>query len=243
MTIRHTSLEQIGQIYIPSVNWALMIACIFLVLEFHSSSNLAAAYGVAITTTMVVTTLLFYVLVRERWGWSQPLAMALTGVFLVIDLAFFGANITKIAYGGWVPLAVGVGVFTLMTTWHRGRQVLARRLRERAIPLELFLAELLSDPPIRVPGVAVFLSGNPIGTPPALRHNVAHNKVLHETVVIVSVETAETPHLVAQSGSPSRRSAKASGGLASASVSWKNQICRAYWPRSASRASTSAATT
>jgi KUP system potassium uptake protein len=197
MRIRHTSPQQIGQIYIPIVNWALMLACIALVLGFHSSSNLAAAYGVAITMTMVITTLLFYVLVRERWNWSLPVALAGCGFFLLIDLAFLGANLTKIGSGGWFPLAVGGTVFVLMSTWRRGRQILARRMRERLIPLELFLAELLSKPPIRVPGVAAFLSSNPVGTPPALRHNVAHNKVLHETVVIVCVQTVEIPHVAA----------------------------------------------
>ena len=197
LTIRHTSAHQIGQIYIPIVNWALMIACIATVLGFHSSSNLAAAYGVAITMTMVITTLLFYVLVRERWNWSLPVALAGCGFFLLIDLAFFGANLTKIRSGGWFPLAVAGMVFILMSTWRRGRQLVARRMRENLIPLELFLAELLSNPPIRVPGVAVFLSSNPVGTPPALRHNVAHNKVLHELCVIVCVQTAEIPHVAA----------------------------------------------
>ncbi len=195
LTIRHTSAHQIGQIYVPAVNWALMLACIGLVLGFHSSSNLAAAYGVAITMTMVITTLLFYVLVRSRWKWNRPLALALTGFFLVIDLAFLTANITKIAFGGWFPLLVAGFVFVTMSTWQRGRQIVASRLRHRMIPLELFLADLLSNLPMRVPGTAVFMSGNPIGTPPALRHNVAHNKVLHERVIILSVETAETPHL------------------------------------------------
>ena len=197
LTIRHTSAHQIGQIYIPIVNWALMLACIASVLGFHSSSNLAAAYGVAITMTMVITTLLFYVLVRDRWNWSLPVALAGCGFFLLIDLAFLGANLTKIRSGGWFPLVVAGVVFLLMSTWRRGRQLVARRMRENLIPLELFLAELLSNPPIRVPGVAVFLSSNPVGTPPALRHNVAHNKVLHELVVIVCVQTAEIPHVAA----------------------------------------------
>jgi KUP system potassium uptake protein len=197
LTIRHTSEHHIGQIYIPIVNWALMVACIASVLGFHSSSNLAAAYGVAITMTMVITTLLFYVLVRDRWNWSLPVALAGCGFFLLIDLAFLGANLTKIQSGGWFPLVVASVVFLLMSTWRRGRQLVARRMRENLIPLELFLAELLSNPPIRVPGVAVFLSSNPIGTPPALRHNVAHNKVFHELVVIVCVQTAEIPHVAA----------------------------------------------
>jgi KUP system potassium uptake protein len=197
VTILHTSPQQIGQIYIPFINWALMLACIALVLGFHSSSNLAAAYGVAITITMVITTLLFFVLVRDRWKWPLPVAILVCGSFLILDLAYFGANITKIDDGGWFPLAVGAVAFTLMSTWRRGRTVLSSRLRERLVPLELFLAELLSAPPPRVPGIAVFMSGNPIGTPPALRHNVKHNKVLHETVILLSIDTAEVPHVPA----------------------------------------------
>jgi KUP system potassium uptake protein len=195
LTIRHTSSQQIGQIYVPAVNWLLMVACILLVIMFRSSSNLAAAYGVAITMTMVITTMLFYVLVRDRWKWHPAVAIAVSGLFFVVDLSFLGANLTKIAYGGWFPLLVAGGVFVTMSTWRRGREILAARLRHRLIPLELFLADLLVNPPIRVPGTAIFMSGNPIGTPPALRHNVVHNKVLHETVVILSVETAEIPHV------------------------------------------------
>jgi KUP system potassium uptake protein len=195
LTIRHTSSEQIGQIYIPVVNWLVMLVCIGLVLGFGSSSNLAAAYGVAITLTMVITTILFFDLVRSRWRWNLLVAVLVSGFFLVVDLAFFGANILKVADGGWFPLLAAGAVFLLMTTWRRGREILARRLRHRLIPLELFLADLLVNPPIRVPGTAIFMFGNPVGTPPALRHNVVHNKVLHETVVILGVETADTPHV------------------------------------------------
>ncbi len=195
LTIRHTSPDKIGQIYIPAVNWALMVASTALVLGFGSSSNLAAAYGVAITMTMVITTMLFFVLIYEQWKWHLAVALLVAGAFLVMDLAFLGANLAKVAHGGWFPLVVAACVFTLMATWQRGRQLVGQRLRERLIPLELFLADLLLDPPIRVPGTAIFMSGNPIGTPPALRHNVLHNKVLHETVLIVAVETAELPHV------------------------------------------------
>jgi len=195
LTIRHTSPQRIGQIYVPAVNGALMATCIATVLTFGSSGNLAAAYGMSIVLTMVITSILFFVLVRRRWNWSLPWAVGVTAVFLTVDIAFLSANVTKIAYGGWFPLAVGALVFISMTTWQRGRQVLASRLRHNLIPLELFLADLLSDPPTRVPGTAVFMAGNPIGTPSALRHNFVHNKVLHERVVIVTVETAETPHV------------------------------------------------
>lgn len=198
MTIRHTSADQSGQIYIPAVNWTLMLLCIGLVLSFHSSGNLAAAYGVAITMTMVITTILFYVLVRRHWGWSLPKALLICGGFFVIDVSFLGANLTKIGYGGWFPLAVGGIIFLLMSTWRQGRQIVVTRLRMQLIPLDMFVAELLSHMPTRVSGTAVFMSGNPVGTPPALRHNVMHNKVLHENVVILSVETAETPHIDSQ---------------------------------------------
>lgn len=195
VTIFHTSHAQMGQIYIPSVNWGLMLACIWLVLGFHSSSNLAAAYGLAITITMVITTLLFFVLVRSKWGWPLWLALPVAGFFLTVDLAFFGANVIKIHHGGWFPLAVAAGVFTLMSTWRRGRQIVYDRLRERLLPLDEFLGRLGVHRPVRVPGTAVFLFSNPAGTPPALRFNYTHNKVLHESVVILTVETEDLPHV------------------------------------------------
>jgi KUP system potassium uptake protein len=195
LRIDHTSSEQMGQIYLPSVNWVLMIACICLVLGFRTSANLAAAYGVAITITMVITTVLFFLLVLERWKWPWPLAVGVSGIFLAVDLAFFGANITKVAYGGWFPLLVGGVGYVLMSTWMAGRRLLAHRLRQRLIPVELYLADLLSHPPLRVPGIAVFMSGNPIGTPPALRHNVMHNHVLHEKVIILTVDVADVPRI------------------------------------------------
>ena len=195
LEIRHTSETQIGQIYLPWVNWLLMISCIGLVLGFGSSSRLAAAYGVAITVTMVITSLLFFVLVKDHWRWNLAVALLVSGAFLTVDLAFFGANILKIADGGWFPLLAAGFIFVLMTTWRQGRQLLAVRMKRRLIPLELFIAELLSNPPLRVPGIAVFMTGNPIGTPPALQHNVKHNRILHETVVMLTVETAEVPHV------------------------------------------------
>lgn len=195
MTIEHTSHSQAGQIYIPAVNWILMVACIGLVVMFGTSSNLAAAYGVAITITMVITTLLFYVLARDKWNWPAPLALGVCGVFLAIDMAFFAANITKLPDGGWFPLVVAGVAYLLMSTWMAGRQLLAKRLREREIALDLYVAELLSTPPRRVPGIAIFMSGNPVGTPPALRQNVLHNRVLHERVVILTVSTADVPRV------------------------------------------------
>jgi KUP system potassium uptake protein len=193
--IRHTSEQERGQIYIPYINWALMVACIGLVLGFRSSENLAAAYGVAVTTTMVVTTILFYVVARERWKWSLPAALALSGAFMTIDIAFWSANILKIPDGGWFPLLIGGLVFTLLTTWKTGRRLLAERLHSQTLPREMFVAEVMTSPPTRVPGTAVFMYSNPAGTPPALLHNLKHNKVLHARVLFLSVQTEEVPYV------------------------------------------------
>ncbi|MGZ8378753.1 MAG: potassium transporter Kup [Gemmatirosa sp.] len=191
--IEHTSAREMGQIYIPSINWALMASCIALVLGFRTSTNLAAAYGVAVTTTMAITTLLFYFVARERWGWSAWKAGAIAGFFLVIDLAFWGANLLKIPHGGWVPLVIGAVVFTLLSTWKKGRLVLAARMAERTLPRESFLESLMQHPPHRVPGTAVFMYGSATGTPPALLHNLKHNRVLHERVVFLTIRTEEVP--------------------------------------------------
>jgi KUP system potassium uptake protein len=193
--IDHTSAQEIGQIYLPGINWALMLTCIGLVISFQSSSNLAAAYGIAVTTTMVITTLLLYEVARKIWGWSLYVTVPLLACFLGIDLAFFGANIIKIPHGGWFPLLVAAVVFTLMTTWRQGRQLLARRLRARARPLDRFLQEITAEPPLRVPGTAVFMYGHLSGTPPALLLNLKHNKVLHERIVLLTVVTEEIPHV------------------------------------------------
>lgn len=196
LEIRHTSAEEIGQIYIPWVNWILMAATIGLVLGFGSSSHLAAAYGVAVTTTMVITTILFYVAARERWGWSRLAAGAPAALFLVVDLAFFGANIVKVVRGGWFPLAVAAVVFALLSTWRRGRQVLMRRLREEnALGWDEFLQSLGEQMPARVPGTAIYMVGDPDRPPLSLLHNLKHNKVLHERVVLLTVKTEEYPHV------------------------------------------------
>jgi KUP system potassium uptake protein len=195
MKIEHTSSTHIGQIYLPGINWLMMLACIGLVLGFRSSTNLAAAYGIAVTATMVITTLLFYMLARRRWKWSLPVSIAISGFFLAIDLAFFGAAATKIAHGGWFPLVVAVFGFTLMTTWKKGRSILRQRLRERVMPFQQFLDTLKRKPPARVPGNAVYMYGNAAGTPPALYHNYKHNKVLHERNVILLVETEDIPQV------------------------------------------------
>ncbi len=197
MAIDHTSAREFGQVYIPGVNWALMLACIGLVVGFRSSSNLAAAYGVAVTTTMVITTLLLFVVAKDRWRWSVPLAAAVTGFFLIIDLAFWGANLIKIPHGGWFPLVAGTLVFGLMSTWKRGRRILTERLGEGALPVDAFVQDVGTRSPPRVPGTAVFMYSNPEATPPALLHNLKHNKVLHERVVLLAVVTAEVPHVPA----------------------------------------------
>ncbi len=198
VTIEHTSARERGQIYIPAVNWLLMLACIGLVLGFGSSSNLAAAYGVAVTTTMVITTLLFYVVARSRWNWPAAVALTATAFFLVIDLAFWVSNLIKIPHGGWFPLVVATLMFALMTTWRRGRQVLAERIGGGLMPIDTFLQSLGQFEIQRVRGTAVFMYGNPDATPPALLHNLKHNQVLHSRVVLLIVETAEMPHVPEQ---------------------------------------------
>jgi KUP system potassium uptake protein len=193
LDIEHTSAREIGQIYIPGVNWLLMFACIGLVIGFEESTKLANAYGVAVTTDMVFTTLLFTAVARMRWHWPWWRAGALAASFLVVDLAFWGANLEKIPHGGWFPLVVAAVIFTLMTTWKKGRQILSERMRTSTLPLELFLADIDRTGPTRVPGTAVFMYGNAQGTPPALLHNLMHNKVLHERVVLLTVEVLEIP--------------------------------------------------
>ena len=189
MDIAHTSASQIGQIYIPGLNWLLMLACIGLVLGFRSSSNLAAAYGVAVTTDMVFTTILFAVVARKRWQWSLPAVVALCTVFLFVDLGFWGASLLKIPSGGWFPLVIAAAVFTVMTTWSTGRSVLAERIAERTMPLAGVLETLATAPPARVPGTAIYLARNTATVPQALVENLRHNKVLHARVVFLALRT------------------------------------------------------
>ncbi len=193
LTIEHTSSEERGQIYIPEINWLLMIACITLVLAFQSSSNLAAAYGVAVTTTMLITTILLFVVERELWKWPLPAALFFTALFLTIDLAFWVANVVKIPSGGWLPLAIGLIGFTLMTTWKRGREILGQRLQESTITLAELKKRLHNQEVVSVPGTAVYLSSNPEKIPPALLRNIEHNKALHETVIFVSIIVEDIP--------------------------------------------------
>ncbi len=195
LRVDHTSEREFGQVYVSTANWSLMVACVGLVLGFRSSSNLAAAYGVAVTTTMVITTVLFYSLTRNRWGWSKPKALSLAAGFLVVDLAFFGANIAKIPAGGWFPLLVGLVMFTVMTTWRRGRAIVREKLRRGHLEAASFVEELDETEITRVPGTGVFMFGSPGATPPTLLQNLRFNHVLHETVVLLTVVFEQRPRV------------------------------------------------
>jgi KUP system potassium uptake protein len=195
LQIEHTSAEARGQIYLPKVNIALMIACIGLVLGFRSSSNLAAAYGIAVTLTMLITSFLFYLVARHVWNWSFWKAAPITALFVLIELAFFLANVLKIPHGGWFTLLVAAVVYLFLSTWKKGRLLLGARLRPGILPLSMFLEDIQRHPPVRVKGTAIFLSGNPEGAPMALMHNLKHNKVLHERLIVLTITTADKPHV------------------------------------------------
>src|SRR6266567_4283732 len=193
MEIEHTSSREIGQIYVPNINWMLMVLTIALVFGFQSSSNLAGAYGVALSTLMALTTVMFYVMSREVWGWSFAKAATVSGLFLVVDLTFLAANALKIWHGGWVPLVIAIALYFVMITWKRGREI---------------LANLAAEPPVRVPGTAVFMYGSSDGTPPALMLNLTHNKVLHEKIVFLTVITEDVPHVGGEQRVTVKRSGK-----------------------------------
>jgi KUP system potassium uptake protein len=193
VTVKHTSATAEGQIYIPEMNYLMLLGTVALVLQFRSSSGLAAAYGIAVTGTMGITTYLFYLVARRRWEWSQRTALAFLVPFLAIDLTFLAANATKIADGGWFPLAVGVLVFVVMTTWWRGRRELATLMEAGTLPEELFLADLAATPMHRVRGTAVFMTSTPDGIPNVVLHHVKHNQVLHKQVVLLSIVTVPAP--------------------------------------------------
>ena len=195
MAIFHTSRTERGQIYMPHVNWALMVACLGLVLGFHSSSNLAAAYGIAVACTEVITTTLFFFAARRLWNWSTAQALALCGFLLVLELAFLSSNLLKVAHGGWFPLVVGALIFTVMTTWKTGRLLVWERMKNAILPRDLFFADIELNPPVRVPGTAIFMAGNPNGTPVALLHNLKHNKVLHTRNILLTIITEEVAHV------------------------------------------------
>jgi KUP system potassium uptake protein len=195
MNVVHTSPSEIGQIYIPQVNWILLVSVVALVLGFRSSSQLAAAYGVAVTATMTITSILFFSVARRRWGWRLRFLVPLTIGFLVVDLAFFGANVSKIMHGAWFPLLVGGIVFGIMTTWRKGRRLLAERLHGGSPRIDQFLKEISEHLPRRVPGKAIYLASEPLGVPAPLLINLERNKVLHEHVAILNVQTQHIPRV------------------------------------------------
>ncbi len=195
LRVLYTSAQIIGQVYVPVVNWILMVACIGLVLGFGSSTHLAAAYGVAIAATMLITTILFYVVARRRWHWPVYAALPVAAFFVVIDLLFFSANMLKIFHGGWFPLLVSGVILFFMLTWRKGRKMLGLRMKDMTVPLELFIGDCGSQHIQRVAGTSVFMAGNSKGAPLALLHNLKHNKVLHKQVVVLTVITEETPYV------------------------------------------------
>ena len=195
MKILHTSDREIGQIYMPVINWALLLVIIWIVLAFKSSSNLAAAYGIAVTTTMVITTILACVVMVKVWNWNKFLvALIITG-FLVVDFAFFGANLIKVEEGGWLPLALGAFLFFMLMTWHKGRQLLRERTAADGIPLAPFLQGLLAHPPHRVAGTAIYLTGGNTQVPVSLLHNLKHNRILHERTIFLTFRTVDVPYV------------------------------------------------
>jgi KUP system potassium uptake protein len=195
MKIIHTSSSTIGQIYIPSVNTILMVCCLGLVVAFQNASALALTYGVALSGTMTITTILFAIVMRRHWGWSKWKVGSITLLFLTVDLAFVGANLLKVPRGGWLPLLVAAVVYLLMSTWKKGRVRLSRIVRENTLPIELFLEDIRRRQPYRVPGTAVFMTSDSGGAPPVLLHHLKHNKVLHEKVMLMSVHTEEIPQV------------------------------------------------
>ena len=195
MQIIHTSEHEAGQIYIPEVNKALMVGCLILVLAFQNSSALSAAYGIAVTGTMAITSVLFAVVARGRWNWSLPHVVGMTAAFLLVDLSFLVANVIKIEHGGWVPIAMAIGVYVLMSTWKRGRVELLKIHEEQMLPLDVFLANFDKKDYLRVRGTAVFMTSSVGGVPVVLLHHLKHNKMLHETVVILSVVTKGIPEV------------------------------------------------
>lgn len=198
LSIKFTSASAQGQIYIPFINWGLMVCVIALVLTFKSSSNLAAAYGIAVTGAMTIDTILLGVVVFSLWRWNRWVGFGLLGVFLAVDVAYFSANLTKVPDGGWVPLVIGLVIFTLLTTWSRGRQLMQKKLLESAMPIEVFIKSA-STTATRVPGTAVFLTSTATGVPHALLHNMKHNKILHERVVFLTMNIDNVPYVPATS--------------------------------------------
>lgn len=194
LRIEHTSADAAGQIYIPAVNWALLVMVLLLIFGFQESSNLAAAYGIAVTGTMFISTCMIAVLIKRVWNWPVAAVAAFMAMFLCIDGAYFASNLTKVPDGGWFPLLVGIVVFVLLTTWAKGRKLMIERMREAAMPIKVFIQSAASSA-TRVPGTAVFMTSTPEGVPHALLHNLKHNKVLHERVILLTVKIADTPYV------------------------------------------------
>jgi len=198
LSIVHTSYKQAGQIYVPEINKALAIGCVLLVLIFEKSENLTAAYGIAVTGTMAITSVLYGIVSRERWHWSLSRVIPLLAIFLFIDVSFFAANAVKIASGGYVTIAIAIVVFTIMSTWKTGRTMLTRILQAGSLPMDLFLTDVARKKPPRVPGTAVFMTSSTEGVPVVLLHHLKHNKVLHEQVVLMSIQTEEVPEVLSE---------------------------------------------
>jgi len=197
LSIIHTSERQIGQVYLPLVNGLMLVGTVLLVLGFKNSDSLAGAYGVAVSLTMLITTLFMIAVMRRLWHWPRMIILLISVPFLMIDLTFFGSNILKISDGGWVPLAISAGFIIMMTTWYRGREILGQRMADAAIAIDLFINDVAVSKPHRVPGVAVFLTGNPNGIPRTLLHNYKHNKILHNQTVFSTIQTEDIPHVPA----------------------------------------------
>ena len=194
LNVEHTSSWEMGQVYVPQVNWFLAISCVLIVVAFQSSAALAAAYGIAVALTMLITGTLLPIVGRLRWQWPIPAVVAFVLVFIVIDLSYVAGNAFKILDGGWLPLVIAAVIFTFMTTWKTGRRLVAERLTARAFPLEDFVAGVAADPPTRVDGTAVFMTAQPTGTPAALAHNLRYNKILHEHVIVLTASTIPVPY-------------------------------------------------
>ena len=199
LAILHTSERHIGQVYVPLVNWLLMVGCVGLVVVFQTSTALAAAYGIAVTTTMLITTLIFYRFARDKWSWSVTKALVVLIPFMIVDIGFLSANVLKIPYGGWFPLLVGFVLVIQMTTWRKGRELVAARIRRGERPMREVVAEALAGGVVRVPGVAVYMFKDEGAAPPALMSNLRHNRVMHSAVLLVSVHTADTPRVEPES--------------------------------------------
>src|SRR5207237_3140246 len=197
LRITHTSEAAAGQIYIPVINWALMVMVILLVLTFRSSSNLAAAYGIAVVGAMLIDSVLISVVLRQMWNWNRFVVAGLLALFFMVDFSYLSANLLKIPAGGWFPLLVGAIAFTLLTTWAKGRQLMINRMNEASLPMEIFIKSAAPSA-ARVPGTAVFMTSSATGVPHALLHNLKHNKVLHERVILLTVRIEDVPYVVTE---------------------------------------------